>query len=513
MAVHAVGDPALRPSFPHTGGMKPSVGLHLATVPVLALGLAGCMLGPDFQRPKPPATASYLGPDEATRPASGAPRPVARAEPPLRWWTAFGSRRLDALVDRAMADNQSLAGSNATLAQARAQVQAAAGALFPQVSGNARVEREQVNLSAYGFNSSAFPGISNPTFGLYTVGGGVSYDADLFGANRRRLEQARAQADAQFRQTEAARLTIAGRVVSEALTIAAIRARIDTSNALLAQDRRLVDLTEARRRAGEGTLVEVLNARSQLADDRGDIPQLTQQLDEARHALATLVGVPPSELGPADFTLAQFALPRRVPVVVPSRLVRKRPDILQAEADLHADTAAIGVATAALYPDLSIGGTFSTAAPAAASLFTGSYRGFDLFAGLTAPIFEGGTLRAQQRGAVEAAHASAATYRETVLEAFQQVADLLDALQNDQRSVMEQSDAAQTALRNRDLSERSFQAGNTGILSVLDATRLYQRARLALVEAEARQYLDIARLYVATAGGWTGPEPEMARAG
>jgi NodT family efflux transporter outer membrane factor (OMF) lipoprotein len=471
------------------------------------LALTGCTVGPNFHAPAPPAAGDYLGAGEATAAAPEGPQTSYGEGPETRWWEAFGSTALDELVDRAIASNQSLAASNATLARAREQIVAVAGSRYPQVDANARAEREQINLAAFGFDSSVFPGLSNPTTNLYTVGGGVSYDLDLFGANRRRLEEARAQAEAQLHQVEAAHLTIAGRVVNQVLAIATIRARIAMSTALLAEDQRLVDLTEARRKAGEGTLVEVLNVQSQLADDRGDLPQLSQQLDEARHMLATLVGVAPADLGPTEFELAQFALPHDVPVSLPSTLVHKRPDILQSEADLHAATAAIGVATAQLYPNITLGGTLSTAAPALAGLFGGSFRGYDLFAGLSAPIFHGGTLKARQREAIDAAQASAARYRQTILESFQQVADLLQAIQNDQRSMVNQQGATETATRNRDLSRRSFQVGNSGILSVLDAERLYQRAELALVEARGRQYLNIARLYVATAGGWMGPAP------
>jgi NodT family efflux transporter outer membrane factor (OMF) lipoprotein len=476
-----------------------------AGVSALGLLLAGCTVGPDFHPPAPPSARAYAGSGEATVAAPGGPQASFGADVPVRWWEAFGSPALNALVDRAIADNQSLAASDATLERARQTVRAAAGRLYPQVDLNARGEREEINLSAFGFDSSAFPGISNPTIDLYTVGGGVSYDLDLFGANKRRLEEARAQAEAQLRQTQAAHLTIAGRVVNQVLTIATIRARIATSEALLGEDQRLVDLTEARRKGGEGTLVEVLNVQSQLAADRGDLPQLYQQLDEARHMLATLVGAAPADLGATDFDFASFALPRTVPVAVPSQLVRRRPDILQAEADLHAATAAMGVATAALYPDISIGASGTTQAPNLGDLFGGSFRAFDLFAGATAPIFHGGTLKAEQRAAADEARASAARYQQTIFESFQQVADLLAALGNDQRSVANQLDAATTATRNRDLSQRSYKVGNSGILDALDAERLYQRAQLALVEAQGRQYLNVARLYVATAGGWTGP--------
>lgn len=461
--------------------------------------LAGCTVGPDFQHPAVPGQTGYLAPADKSAAHSG-PVAVTGAGPALRWWSAFGSPQLDTLVERAIAHNASLEASNATLAASREQLAAARGAQLPQVDANARVEHERVNLSAYGF-----PAGQNPEFNLYSVGGGISYDLDLFGGRRRQVEQVGAQAEAQLRQTEAAHLTVAGQVVNQVLLIAAIRARIATAEALLAEDQRNFDLTEARRRAGEGTLVEVLNARSQLEADRGDIPQLGQQLGEARHLLATLVGIAPADLGPTDFDMASLTLPAQIPVSLPSELVHKRPDILQAEADLHAATAAIGIATARLYPDITLGATLEQAAPGIGSVFGNAFRGFDIFGGVSAPIFHGGTLKAQQRGAVDQARAADATYRQTVLDAFRQVADLLQAIDSDQRSVTNQLQAVDVAQRSLALSRRSFQVGNSGILQVLESERLYQRSTSNLVDARARQFLNVARLYVATAGGWTGP--------
>ncbi|HEU4959132.1 MAG TPA: efflux transporter outer membrane subunit [Sphingomonas sp.] len=471
-----------------------------------ATTLAGCTVGPDFERPAAPSATAYTSPADAKVTPAPGPAAAFGAGPELRWWTAFNSPELDALVDRAIAHNASLEASNATLAAAREEVAAARGRELPQVDANARAEHQEANLAAFGFQPGALPGLSsNPVFDLYTVGGGISYDLDLFGKNRRRVEQAAAEAEAQLRQTEAAHLTLAGQVVNQVLTIAAIRARIDTANALLADDQRNVDLTQKRKQAGEGTLTEVLNAQSQYQADRGGIPQLNQELDEARHLLATLIGVTPSELGPTDFDLDTLTLPASIPVTLPSALVHKRPDILQAEADLHAATAAVGVATAALYPDITLGGTYSQGAPSIGNLFSSTYRGFDLFGGLTAPIFHGGTLKAQKRAAVERAKASAATYRQTVLDAFRQTADLLDAIQSDARSVANQHESVGVAAHSLQLSRRSFQIGNSGLLQILDSQRLYERARMNLVEARARQFVNVARLYVATAGGWTGP--------
>ncbi|WP_019515164.1 efflux transporter outer membrane subunit [Sphingomonas sp. Mn802worker] len=465
-----------------------------------ATALAGCTVGPNFTRPQAPAATAYQSPGETT------PAGIALGEgPQLRWWSAFGSPQLDALVDQAIANNRSLAASNATLAASRDEVRAIAGRRLPQVDANARADQQQVNLAGFGLSgNNPLAAAGNPEFHLYTVGGGVSYDLDLFGGLKRSVEQSAAQAEAQQRQTEAAHLTIAGQVVNQVLTIAALHAQIDTASALLADDQRNVDLTEKRRAGGEGTLVEVLNAQSQYAADRGDLPQLDQQLAEARHLLATLLGITPAALPANDIAFAQLTLPAQVPVALPSSLVHRRPDILQAEAELHAATAAVGVATARLYPDITLGATLTQGAPAVGDLVKNAFRGYDLFAGLTAPIFHGGTLKAERAAAINRARASQASYEQTVLVAFSQVADLLSAIHNDARSVADQRSSVQVAERSRHLSRRSFQVGNSGVLQVLESERLYQRASNGLVVARTRQFLNVARLYVATAGGWTG---------
>jgi NodT family efflux transporter outer membrane factor (OMF) lipoprotein len=250
----------------------------------------------------------------------------------------------------------------------------------------------------------------------------------------------------------------------------------------------------------------VLNAESQSAADRADLPQLDQQLAEARHLLATLIGTAPAELGPTDIDFDRLTLPASIPVALPSELAHRRPDILQAEADLHAAAAAIGVATARLYPDITLGATLTQGAPGLDGLLKNAFRGYDIFAGLTAPIFHGGTLKAQRAAAIDRARASEATYRQTVLTAFGQVADTLSAIQTDARSVANQTESVSVADRSRHLSRRSFDVGNSGILQVLESERLYQRSRNGLVLARTRQLLNVARLYAATAGGWTGQE-------
>lgn len=474
-----------------------------ASVLLPLLLTAACMkVGPDFAAPPPPSASPGY--------AQGAyPGAVLGDGPQAGWWNAFASPELDSLVQRALAGNHSLAASRATLEKARERIAATAGRRLPQVDANGRAEYQRVNLAAFGLSDS-FGGaeIPNPEFDLYTLGAGISYDLDLFGRNSRALEQAKAQAEAEGRATQAAHLLIAGRVVEQVLAIAALNDRIATVRQLLSEDERNVTLTEARRKGGDGTLVEVLSAQGQLAEDRANMPSFEQQLVEGRAMLAVLLGISPAELGPTPFTLQQFTLPARVPVALPSALVHKRPDILEAEARLHAAIAAVGVATAQLYPDVTIGASLTQQTSQPGQITSSRFNAFDIFAGLSAPIFHGGTLKAEKRGAEAEARGASAQYQQVVTEAFGQVSGLLSALGNDNREFAERQSAADLADRSLHLSRRSFEVGNSGVLQVLDANRAYQRAQLTLLDTRSRQYRNVARLYVATAGGWVTDSSE-----
>ena len=472
--------------------------LLIALLPLTTL--AGCKtVGPDFVTPTAPA-----GTYSDTLQSGRAPVAVPGQGPQARWWEVFGSNELNTLVDQALTGNQSLEASRETLARSMEYVKAVAGRAQPQVGAQAQVNHQQINLSNFGLSGGAL-GFGNPEFTLFSLGGGVSYDLDLFGGQKRASEKALAEAETQLRETEAAHLTIAGRVVLQVITIAALNDRIATQQALVDEDMRNVKLTDARRRGGEGTMVEVLSAQGELAADQAAMPQLEQARAEARNLLAILLGVAPSELGETRFSLAGLRLPQEVPVALPSELVHKRPDILASEARLHAASAAVGVATARLYPSITLGASFQQSAKSPDDLFSLSNTGFSLLGGLTAPIFDGGTLKAEKRAAQAEARAAAARYRQTVLEAFGQTSDLLAALANDARTVALRGESLGIAERSLHLSRRSFQVGNSGVLQVLDASRVAQQARLGMLDARSKQFIDVARLYLATAGGWTEP--------
>lgn len=470
----------------------------IAALPLAAL--AGCKtVGPDFAAPQAPA-GSYAG----TIQSGKAPIAIPGQGPQARWWEAFGSSELNALVDRALAGNQTLEASRETLKRSLEAARVIEGRTKPQVNAQAQVNHQQIDLNSFGLSGGAL-GFGNPEFTLFSLGGGISYDLDLFGGQKRAGEKALAEAETQLRETEAAHLTIAGRVVLQVLTIAALNDRISVQKELVEEDQRNVKLTDAKRRGGDGTMVEVLSAQGELSADQAALPQLEQARAEARNLLAVLLGIAPSDLGPTDFSLSGLTLPKEVPVALPSELVHKRPDILASEARLRAATAAIGVATARLYPNITLGASFTQSAKSPEDLFSTANTGFSLLGGLTAPVFHGGSLKAEKRAAEAEARAAAARYRQTVLEAFGQTSDLLAALANDSRTVALRGETLGIAERSLHLSRRSFQVGNSGVLQVLDASRVAQQARLAMLDARSKQFVDVARLYLATAGGWTEP--------
>ncbi len=467
--------------------------------------LGGCTLGPDFSSPPPPRDAAYLPPGQhgsAGQAGVADPQAVALGRQ-LRgdWWVLFRSPELDRVVAEAVAGNRNLAAARASLGQAVQEAAAAGGALFPQIDATAQADRERINLAAYGI-----PGPAS-VFNLYQIGPTVTYALDLFGKNRRRIEEAEALAADQGYQLDAAYLSLTGNVVGQAVAIAALRAQIRATEEIVTDDEQNLGLVQAAKAAGSATQVDVLHAETQLAGDRTLLPPLRQRLGVARHALAVLAGRTPAQWSPPEFDLDGFRLPRDLPVSLPSRLVRQRPDILAAEAQLHAASAAVGVATASRYPDITLTADFLQQATYPGHLWQDAASSVTAGGGLTAPLFHGGTLAAQQRAAEAAYRAADARYQQTVLAAFAQVADLLQALTHDAEESAAQDKAMTAAAESLRLTRFSYTAGNVGVLQVLDAQRQYQQARLGSVRARAQRYLDTAQLFLAMGGGrsaWEG---------
>lgn len=462
---------------------------------IVALPLSACAVGPQFERPAAPVADRYTT-DAVAAPLSSVTRQQvdAGAAVPADWWRSFASPQLNQLVDQAQHRNQTLAAAQATLSQAQALVEAKTGTRYPQVDLTAGTGRQQYGAQFLG-------PMQTPPFTYFAFGAAVSYTLDYTGGVGRAIEQQQALAEYQARELQATHLSVTGNVVQRAIEVAAAQAEIEALHEVLADDRRNLDMIRDAYAAGSISRVDVLSAESQLASDETLLPSLRQRLSVARHGLAVLTGDMPANSTLTAPALGDLTLPARLPVNVPSELVHGRPDILAAEAQLHAATAAVGVATANLYPRITLSGSLGQQALETSALFDANSTAWGLIAGLTAPVFDGGKLRAERRAALAALSVQSAKYQQVVLESFGQVADALDALDHDAEQLDAQSRALDVARQNLDLTRESYNEGNTGVLQVLDSERLYQQARLGFVRAQAQRLRDTARLFVALGGG------------
>ena len=471
---------------------------------------AGCAVGPDFKAPDPPATSQYVADDEKMETAidagPGALTQTLQAGEKVQhdWWKLFQSPDLNSMVEQAITGNRTLESAKARLAQARESVTAARSAFYPEVSVGATASRQKLNAAGFGLAPNFFP--LPPNFNLFEVGATASYSLDIFGGTRRKVEQQEALAAFAGEQVHAVYLTLTGNVVSAAVEVAAIRAQIDALNQILDIDKQNVELVRKARDAGAVPDSDVIVAESQLASDRTLQPVLDQQMSVARHALALLLGKSPSEWSPPQFNLNTLVLPGELPVTLPSDLVRQRPDILAAEAQLRAASAQIGIATAQLYPSITISGSVGEAALRGADLFNPAALVWQIAAGIAQPVFDGGRRRAEQRAALAAFRASAADYQQTVLQALGQVADILKALEHDGDLLAAQQTALDMAAQSVRLQRISYSSGGTGLLSLLDAQRQYQGALLGYVRVQTQRYQDSMQLLVAMGGGWWNEE-------
>jgi NodT family efflux transporter outer membrane factor (OMF) lipoprotein len=473
---------------------------------MLACALGGCAAGPDFVRPSPPAAARYtrdsLRAEDASK-SDTAQHIALGQEIEGNWWTLFHSDAINGLVTQAVDHNRTLAASLATLGQAQEIALARAGSQYPQVDLAGGAGRQQYGKEFLG-------PIGIPPFTYFAVGPTVSYALDYTGGVARSVEQQYALAEVERHQLDAAYLTVTGQAVMQTLTIASVHAQIATVETILAQDRDNLRLVQSAFDNGSVAREDVLSAQSQIANDMTLLPPLRQELARARHALSVVLGRAPANELPDDVDLAQITLPLQVPVSLPSELAHRRPDILAAEARLHAATSAVGVAQSNLYPKIQLTASVGQQSLKADQLFDRASNAWSIIAGFTAPIFDGGTLRAEKRAAVDAMRASAATYEQTVLEAFAQVADLLEGLDHDAEQLDAQDHAQQAAQSSLDLARISYKEGNAGVLQVLDAERSYQQARLGYVRAVAQRYLDTVQLFLALGG--TSPSASLAAA-
>lgn len=479
-----------------------------------ALAAAGCAVGPQFVPPAPalpadashPYTAAPLPARTASAPGPGgaAQRLDAALDVPALWWELFRSPALDALVRSALERSPTLAAADAALRQAQAlQAAGAASGLWPSVGGSAGLVRQRSSQAA-----SGVPG--GTVYTLYNASVAVSYQVDAFGATRRTLEALQAVVDAQRWQLEAARLALSANVVTAAIQDAALRAQIDATRSVIAAQRRVLALVERQQAAGAVTLAAVLAQRTLLAQTEAALPPLEKARAHNRQLLAVVAGRLPAEAGLPEFDLDGLQLPEALPLSLPSALVRQRPDIRASEALLHQASAQLGVAAASLYPQITLSGSAGLQSLTADRLFERSAAAWSLGAGLLEPIFNRDALRAREQAARAALEQADAQYRQTVLQAFLDVARTLQALHSDAQALHTQAEAETLAQRTLELVQAQQRAGAVSVLALLDAQRALQQTRVGRVQAQAARLADSAALFQALGGGWWNRAPAAA---
>ncbi|HVY17881.1 MAG TPA: efflux transporter outer membrane subunit [Rhodopila sp.] len=466
------------------------------------LGLSACAVGPDFHPPQAPKNAGYT-PEAPVSPVSTANTIAGAAQRfdpgrdlPGEWWTLFRSPALDALVKRALAANPDLAAAQASLRQARENLYAGQGAFFPTASASFQPSRQKISGAAFGQpNESA-------TLSLVTAQLSVSYAPDVWGGTRRQVESLGAQVDYQRFELEATYLTLTSNIVVAAINEASLRGQIAATQDIIKADTDQLNVVRQQFVVGGASRADELQQEATLAQSRATLPPLQKQLAQQRDQLIALLGGFPNESLAARFALTDLHLPEDLPVSLPSQLVAQRPDIRAAEAQFHTASANLGVAIANQLPQFAITGSIGSEALGFSNLFSAGTGIWTIAGSVTQTLFDAGTLQHKKRAAAAALEAAAAQYRSTVIRAFQNVADALRALQSDADLVHEQADAERSASDSYALARTQFRTGAISYLTLLNADRTWQQARLNLVQAQALRFSDTAALFQALGGGW-----------
>jgi NodT family efflux transporter outer membrane factor (OMF) lipoprotein len=470
---------------------------------VALLPLAGCAVGPDFQKPAAPEVSDY----RATPPATTTATPnVTGGEAQTftkgrdltgDWWTVFHSQPLSDLIEKALANNHDLKAAQAALLVSHENALAHRGVFLPGVqAGFAASHQKQSGLLAPAPNANIFQ------YDLFTPQVSISYAPDVFGLNRRTQESLNAQEQAVRFQMLATYTTLTANVVVTAIQIGALQTQIDATQQLIDTDTRIVEILQYQLDKGYASGVDVAAQQSQLAQVSATLPPLLKQQAQLRDLLATLAGLYSKDAPTANFDLSTLQLPADLPLSLPSELVAQRPDVLQAQENLHAASAQIGVAEANRLPSIQLTADIGSTALAIGQVFASGTGFWGFGAALTAPIFQGGMLLHQERAARAAYTESAEQYRSTVLNALQNVADTLAALEQDANGLKASAAAEAAAKVTLDLAQRQVEDGYSGYLNLLNAQQSYQQARIVLVQAEASRFADTAALFQALGGGW-----------
>ena len=486
---------------------------------------ASCAVGPRYHKPEAPANAGYA-PEPLPLVSVSAPIHGGEAQQlvngrdiPFEWWQQFESPALNALVERALRANPTIAAAQATLIQAQELVYAQRGYFFPTIGASYDVERQKIagnltvdnvpgvegngdNLQPPVQNLNSSPHTHPFFYNFHTAEFTVGFVPDVFGANWRQVETLAAQRDAQRFALEATYITLASNVVGAAIQEASLRAQIEATRQIIEADEKSLQILRDQFRLGFAMRIDVAAQEAALGQARMLLPPLQKQLEQTRDLLRALVGNLPNQDVSQIFELEALQLPPELPLSLPARIIEQRPDVRAAEAQLHAANAQVGVAVAAMLPQFSITGNLGGNADEFAWMFRSGGPFWTLVGGVTQPIFEGGTLLHRKRAASAALKQAAAQYQSTVITAYQNVADTLHASLSDADALAADVDAENSAKVTYELTRRQMEAGYVNYLSLLSAETAYQQTLLTRVQAQATRFGDTVALFQALGGGW-----------
>ena len=483
-----------------------------------ATALGGCTVGPDFNAPGWSSPASWFaGPKEAVKPARS--RPNAEPIDP-NWWTLFNDPRLTRLEQRVASENLDVKIAAIRLSESRAQLGVARAAQFPTLNANASYTREQASNEgvfalipsaaganaangAFGNSAGAVVGSGIAPFDIWQGGFDASWEVDLWGGVRRSVESAAATTEAADEAQRGALLSSLAEVARDYIQLRGAQAQLRIARENVTTAQQSLGLTRQRAAGGLTTDLDVANASAQLRTNLSQIPSIEQQEAQLINALSLLLGQPPNALREELATAKPVPpVPPRVPVGLPSELARRRPDIRQAEAQLHAATADIGVAQADFYPSLNLTGSFGLQSLQFGQLFNLNAKQYALGPGLTIPIFQGGQLRStlQLRNAQQ--QEAAVSFQKTVLQAWHDVDNALTAYRTEQTRRDELVRAVAENRRALGLAQSRYAQGVADFLSVLDAERSVLGTEQQLAESTTTVSSNLVALYKALGGGW-----------
>lgn len=474
----------------------------------LQWAISGCIVGPNFRHPEPHKTTKYIQ-DALVKKTVSIPE-VKNAgktqnfhlsqDIPTQWWYVFHSKELNTLILAGLNNSPNLAQAVAALNQAKALYRAQVGTLFPTINGSFSTERQRFSFAQFG-GSSTGP-IGAQTFNLFIANINAAYTLDVFGKLHRQIEAAGAQVDYQEFVLEAALLTLSSNIASTAITIASLEEQISVTNALIKAQESTLTVIKNQLKLGGASRADVLLQENLVNQTKALLPPFKQDLAQNQHALSVLVGELPKEKTMPVLNLNTLNLPKDLPLSCPSLLTRQRPDIRASEALLHSASALIGVATANMFPQINLAGNYGQQTTVLNALFFPPNNIWSIAGSAMQPIFNGGSLIAQRKAAIAAFEQSKAQYKETVLKAFQNVADVLRALENDAELLKALKAAEIASGKSLYILREQYKLGGTSYLNLLTAERTYLQAKLARVQSQSARYLDTVALFQSLGGGW-----------